>query len=350
MKTKIEPDMKTTTEIKKGTKFSLITFIKEEWKFLIFMALLYLGLTYEFPYVIYTPGGSINMSERIKGNDIYDEDGSISMTYVSMVRGSIPFLLIAQIMPNWDVVESKNITYEGANIDDTVKIDKIYMKEAISNAEYVAYNSAQIEYKEIEKHNIVTFVDSNAKTDLKYGDEIISIDGEEYQNLTEFQNYISSKKPSEKVSIEYIRNNKKITESVELIEINGITKVGISIASISDFETPYEITVKTKSSESGPSGGLMTTLAIYNRITENDITKGKKIMGTGTIDRNGIVGEIGGVKYKLLGAEKEGAEVFLCPINNYDEAKKVLDKEKMNIKLIGVKTFDEVIKALEKIN
>ena len=70
-------------------------------------------------------------------------------------------------------------------------------------------------------------------------------------------------------------------------------------------------------------------------------------MGTGTIDKDGTVGEIGGVKYKLLGAYKDKAQIFICPLENYEEALKVKEEEEMDIILIGVSTIDE---ALEKLN
>lgn len=326
-------------------------FFKEEWKFLIFLFLLYLGLTFEFPYVIYTPGGAINMSERIEGENTYEEEGSLSMTYVSMVKGTIPFLALSYLVPNWDIASTKDITYDDADFDETVEIDKIYMKEAISNAEYVAYKAAGIEFTEENIHNLVTHVSEDAKVDLKYGDEILSVDNIKYTNLSEFQKYIATKKIGDKIKLEFIKNGKSEpqTEEVELIDVEGEPKVGISIATVSDFKTDYNISVKTKASESGPSGGFITSLAIYNSITSEDITKGKKIMGTGTIDKDGKVGIIGGVKYKLLGAYDEGAEVFICPKENYEEALKVKNEEKMDIILLSAETFEEGLEKLRQI-
>lgn len=326
-----------------------ILFVKTEWKFLIFLGILYLGLSYEFPYVIYTPGGAINMSDRVSGEDLYDEDGSLSMTYVSMVKGSAPFLLLSKIIPNWDIVSTDRITYDDADLKETVAIDKIYMQEAISNAEYVAYTHAGIDFRETLIHNLVTYVSKDAKTSLKYGDEIISIDGVKYTTLKDFQDYISSKSPGEIVKIDYERDGEEKTDEIELIDIDGVAKVGISIASVSDYETEYSIEVKTKASESGPSGGFITALAIYNRLIPEDITKGKKIMGTGTIEKDGTVGEIGGVKYKLLGAYEEGADIFICPEENYDEAIKVKNKEEMDIIILSARTFEEGIEKLKNL-
>ncbi len=345
----MEETKNTDGKKKKPFYMKIISFVREEWKFLIFIILMYLGLTYEFPYVIYTPGGAINMSERIEGNHLYSEDGSISMTYVSMVKGTAPFLLLAQFIPNWDIVSSDNITYDDESLDESIEIDKIYMQEAIANAEYVAYVSSGINYSEYNTRHLVTYVNKDAITNLKYGDEIISIDGVEYSNLEDFQEYIQGKSPGDKVIIEYSRDGTISEDEVTLIEIDDTTKVGISIVTLNDYETDYDISVKTKDSESGPSGGLMTALAIYNRLTDTDITKGKVIMGTGTISKDGTVGEIGGVKYKLLGAVNNHAEVFLCPMENYEEALEVKKENDMDIEIIGVGTFMEAIEALNNV-
>lgn len=324
-------------------------FIKEEWKFFVVLALFYLAMTYELPYVIYTPGGHINMSERVKGENVYESDGSLSMTYVSMVKGTIPFLTMAKFIPNWDIVSKDALSYDDADFEESVQIDKIYMKEAISNAEYVAYTKADIDFEEKEVHNIVTYKSGNAQTELKYGDEILAVDGKDYTNLQDFQEYVSSRRVGDEIKIEYMRDDKKKTDTVTLIDLNGEAKVGISIATVVDYDTKFDISVKTKTSESGPSGGLITALDIYNKIVEEDITKGNVIMGTGTIDRDGKVGEIGGVKYKLLGAYKDGAKIFICPKENYEEALKVKNEEDMDITLLGVGTFDEALMKLSEL-
>lgn len=325
-------------------------FFVENWKYLLFLLVFYIFMTYELPYVVYTPGGSINMGERVEGENTYPEEGSISMTYVSMVRGSVPFLAMSYIIPNWDIVATDKITYDGDDLKETIEIDKIYMKEAISNAEGVAYSKAGIPFLELKTHNLVTYVSEEAKTNLKYGDEILKIDDMEYKSLKEFQAYVQTKSIGEKIKINYIRDDKEYTEYAEIIDLNGEPKVGISIATITDYETEFNIDVKTKSSESGPSGGLMTALAIYNQITEEDITKGLKIMGTGTIDKDGTVGEIGGVKYKLIGAVRDKADVFICPTENYEEALKVAKDKKYDIKIINATTFNYVVDELKQLD
>ena len=92
----------------------------------------------------------------------------------------------------------------------------------------------------------------------------------------------------------------------------------------------------------------MLSLAIYNALVEDDITKGRIIVGTGTIDIDGNVGAIDGVKYKILGAVKNDANLFLCPMDNYEEAMKIKDKFDLDIEIYGVNTIDEALNYLLK--
>ena len=310
-------------------------FIKENIVFLVIVIGCYLIMNYELPYVVYTPGGTINLSERIKGESTYNVEGSFSMTYVSIARGKIPFVLMSLIIPDWDAVSKSEFTYDDNSVKDTFEIDKIYMNEAISNAKEIAYKAANVEYTIKNVENIITYVNKKAKTKLKYGDVLIDIDGIIVDDI---------------VYIRYKRDGVEHIDDVTLISLAGQVKAGISMAKVKEITSPYKIDVEMKSSESGPSGGLMTTLAIYNLVTEEDITKGKKIMGTGTIEEDGSVGEIGGVKYKLIGAVKSGADIFICPKGNYKEAVRVAKKKKYDISIISVSTFTEALDKLKALN
>ena len=93
-----------------------------------------------------------------------------------------------------------------------------------------------------------------------------------------------------------------------------------------DYDISPKIDIKFKNSESGSSGGLMLTLTIYNAICDEDIIKNRKIAGTGTISNDGTVGEIDGVKYKIMGAAREKVDVVFVPTANYEEAVMVNSK------------------------
>ena len=64
----------------------------------------------------------------------------------------------------------------------------------------------------------------------------------------------------------------------------------------------------------------MFSLGIYDTLTKGSLTDGRTIAGTGTIDAAGNVGPIGGIQQKIVGARDAGAELFLVPPDNCDEA------------------------------
>jgi Lon-like protease len=98
----------------------------------------------------------------------------------------------------------------------------------------------------------------------------------------------------------------------------------------------------------GNSGGLMQTLNLYNRLVEEDITKGLRIAGTGTIEADGSVGPIGGVRQKVITAAREGIDVFFVPLRDYPDARAELDLLQSPMQLIGVATFLDAVEALRQ--
>lgn len=96
----------------------------------------------------------------------------------------------------------------------------------------------------------------------------------------------------------------------------------------------------------GPSAGMMYALGILNKLTGVDLAGGKTIAGTGTIDNNGKVGAIGGIRLKMISAKRDGARWFLAPNSNCDE---VVGNIPQGLNVVSVKTLDDAYKALEKI-
>ena len=127
-------------------------------------------------------------------------------------------------------------------------------------------------------------------------------------------------------------------------------KAGVALTVTYNYQEEPEASITMKQSESGPSGGLMMSLAIYNSLVDEDITKGKTVIGTGTIDIDGNVGAIGGVKYKLIGAVKNKADVFFVPKDNYEEAIEVKNEKGYDITILAVDTLSDAIESLESLD
>lgn len=94
----------------------------------------------------------------------------------------------------------------------------------------------------------------------------------------------------------------------------------------------------------GPSGGLAWALGVLDNLTSDSLTGGKRIAVTGTISKNGVVGEIGGIRQKIYGAQIAGDNFLFLPKGNCAEATKVPD---LKLRLIPVETLHEALQYLK---
>ena len=322
-------------------------FIKENYKELIVLIVIVLLFTIKLPYSIYTPGGAVNLNDRIRVENGYETEGSFNMAYVSMVRGSIPFLLISYVIPDWDIVPASDITAEGEDMDEMLERERLYMQESMDAAIINAYQAAGEDITITRTVNEVSYLSEDSDTDLEIGDQILSVNGDEISSLDDLKSIVESLSSGTEVTLRVIRDDEERDCTAVTYDTNDGTKIGVSLLTTYEYETDPEVTITSKASEAGSSGGLMMSLAIYNQLVPEDITGGMKIVGTGTIDIEGNVGEIGGVRYKLIGAVKNDADLFICPEENYEEAMSVKEEKDYDITIISVSTFLEAIEKLE---
>ena len=109
-------------------------------------------------------------------------------------------------------------------------------------------------------------------------------------------------------------------------------------------ENPDDVKVSLRLRDvGGPSAGLLFSLGIVDKI-QGDLTGGRTIAGTGTIDSKGRVGPVGGVPLKLRAAQRDGARHFLVPKEECGEAQA---QRPAGVRLIPVTTLDGALKSLE---
>ncbi len=320
-------------------------FIKNNFiNILIIIFLLFVTL-YQFPYYIKKTGGIINLNERIdyKKNK---EEGSLNMAYVSEAKGTLLNLMISKINPNWDVFKKDDTNID---VDEAYFRNKMMLKESVDHAFILAYKKSGLEVN-IKKNKLyVTYIYSEANTDLKVKDQIISINNQKVNTKSDINDILSSLNENDNLKIEVINDNEKYTRYAKVIKIRKTNLIGIVVTEDKTLKLNPEIKIKFKNSESGSSGGLMMALALYNKLSNDDIIRGRKIVGTGTIDEYGTVGSIDGVKYKLRGAVLNKADIFIVPKgDNYKEALNEKEKNGYKIQLIAVDSFDEVIEYLKR--
>jgi PDZ domain-containing protein len=326
----------------------LLTILKENYKFIMLLALFYITLSIPLPYYIHTKGGLIDVSQRVTITDEYEKSGSINLSYVTEMSGNVLTYLLSFIIPHWDLVSQEDYVASNESISDAEYRNHILLDEANDNATIVAYKAADRDITITNQHICVVYIAEEALTDLKIGDEIISVGHTKINNFQDYIDAVSLGREGEDLTIEVInKENNKVNRTAKLYKYNERLITGIVVATKYIYETEPSISFNFSENELGPSGGLMMALAIYNKLVNEDLTKGLTIVGTGTIDVDGNVGEISGIEYKLKGAVDAKADIFIAPLGtNYEEALTLVSKNNYDITVIGVATFNDTLNYL----
>lgn len=332
----------------KRIKKYIINDIKRNYKFYIGLFLIMALFLVRFDYVIYTPGSLENLNDRIIVTPSNESKGSMNLTYVTSIPANIPNMLLSLIIPNWDIESLNNMRVEDESEKEIENRDKIYLKDTSYDAIIAAFKEANMKYEITNVDVTITYIYNIAKTNLKVGDVIKTINGVKITSFNSLINEVNKYEVGEKLIINVLRNDKIIEREATIVLEENKKMIGISLAELKNIKTNPEVKFVFKNNESGSSRGLMCALEIYNRITKYDITKGDIISGTGVIDENGNVGSIGGVKYKLKGAVNKHAKVFIVPSDNYEEAISLKNKYKYDIEIIKADTLKNVIKTLKE--
>lgn len=317
--------------------------LKNNIRFLVILVFLFLLIIVELPYYIDAPGGLIDVSERIEIENSYPVKGSFNLAYVSEMKATIPTLVFSLFNKDWDILKKEEIVANNETIEKMNYRNDMMLQEANQNATYIGFQKAG-KYVSITNQKVyVVYVDENAKTDLQIGDQILKIQDKEINSKQDVYDIVKECKEKDSVDILVQNKDQILARTATIIKDQSRTIIGIITAELKDIDTNEKVDFHFKPSESGPSGGFMMALSIYNYLTEEDLTHGLKIVGTGTIDEYGNVGSIGGIEYKIKAAVKKKASIFFCPQDNYDDAIKVLKENDLNIQLVKVSHIDEAI-------
>lgn len=322
--------------------------IKTNYIFYIVLLVILLLNVIKLNYYVFAPGSLTPLENRILIKDSYPEKGSFNLTYVTSRNGTLLNVLMSYIIPDWDLVDVSELRAEGESDKTATKRGQISLEQTSYDAIVAAFAAAGKEYEIKSLDLVVTYIYDMAESDLKVGDVVKKINGIDVPNTESLHAEVDKYKANDEINITVERDGKTKECKAVLKDSHGKPIIGIIISELKEVVTNPEVDYVFKKTESGSSRGLMCALEIYNKITEFDLTKGRTIAGTGVIYEDGSVGEIDGIKYKIIGAVKEKADIFIVPEKNYEEAEKIVKKNNYKIKLIKATNLNDVIEELKK--
>ncbi|EIJ81613.1 PDZ domain-containing protein [Bacillus methanolicus PB1] len=327
--------------------------------FLIAAIILLASSFYYLPYYVSKPGMAKELEPIIEVDGGYDEEGSLMLTTVRMGRANIYSYILAKLSKYQEIFPAEMIKYEHETDEEYALRQLRAMDTSKLSAIEVAYKKAGIpvEYRYKGVYVMSVLPDMPAEGKLKPGDRIFKINDVMFKSSDEFKQYVSKKKKGDMIQISYVRNGKANRTMLQVMPFpDNRDQLGIGIVLEDDKEIIVEPDVKVNTDEiGGPSAGLMFALEIYNQLTEDDLTQGFDIAGTGTISPDGTVGRIGGIEQKIVAADKAGADIFLAPNekgahgSNYEIAVKTATDIGTDMKIVPVDTFDDAVFYLENL-
>ncbi|HHY74508.1 MAG TPA: PDZ domain-containing protein [Bacillus bacterium] len=329
---------------------------------------------FQLPYYISSPGAATELAPIVKVEGGNKERGSFSLTTVRIGKANVIQYAWAKVNDYYEIYPKEYIRPEGETEDEYSHRQLQMMESSKEQATVVAYTKAKkdikINYNGVYVMSVIPGMP--AEKLLKVGDRLFSVDNREMKSSEEFIKYVSNKGQGDAVTLKLERKGKTMEVKVPLAvfpkEKTGEKKdkVGLGILLVTDRIVEVNPPVEIKTDKiGGPSAGLMFSLEIYNQLIDEDLTKGYKIAGTGTISYEGEVGRIGGIQQKIVAADKSSIEIFFAPnergkkrldengkaiLTNYEEALETAKNIKTDMKIIPVNTFDEAVKYLEKLS
>jgi PDZ domain-containing protein len=179
-----------------------------------------------------------------------------------------------------------------------------------------------------------------AEGELFAGDLVDSIGGTAIDDVADASHAIEAVAPGDPLMFHISAGGEEHNVTVTRGACPGADRPVVGISLVNSFPFGVEI---SSGDIGGPSAGMMYALGLYDLLTPGDLTDGRLIAGTGTIELDGSVGPIGGITDKIVAARSVGAQVFLVPKDDLAEARTV---DPGAMQLISVSSFDDALRAL----
>ena len=323
----------------------------------LFIVLLILAMTLPVPYVILSPGptyntlGSYAVSDG-KNQDIIGIDGRtpnktkghLNLTTVSYSTNKLTVFdaLSAWLQSDEVVVPRSSLFPPGKSTQQVDQQNTADFRESQDQA--IAAAGCELGYP--AKYGVVTVL-GNGPSDgkLRPGDLISTVDGRPATSQKSLLALLAQRPAGSTVTVAAVRAGKPKTVQIKLGKpVDKRTGGSLGIEAGPVCQMPFTVDLGLGNQIGGPSAGMMFALGIIDKVGKTDLTDGRFIAGTGTIDSAGKVGPIGGIQLKMLAARKAGATVFLAPSGNCQDVKGAIPG---GLEVVKVSTLHQAVQDLQ---
>lgn len=358
------------------------------WNFLsVICVILIISVMVPLPYYKLSPGSVYATSSRIYAPKdlVYPPEGDIAFLTLNQRDDINVWEYLGALADDSIDLKHEDIIRGGRSAKEKQELDQRRMQISKNTAVVVALNRLgyELEVTPLGVEVAGVFDCTAADGTLNTGDVLRSLDGVEFLQSSELVELLKAKKVGDEVtfSVERIdpsnsaRSLKVEDVVIKLgsadaeclpVEIRAAEPrpfLGITLHTLVDEQFPIDVRIDS-GRVGGPSAGLAFSLALLDLLSEGEMTNGVKIAATGTIDRAGNIGPVGGVKQKAISAQRAGVDLMLVPTccqnwadpvtgapldlpSNYEEA--IAAAGGGDMKIVGVSTLDDALRAIDEV-
>jgi Lon-like protease len=322
----------------------------------LFLVLLILAMTLPVPYVVLSPGPTYNTLSTyqvgskdqpiigIDGRKPNKTSGNLNLTTVSYSTSKLTVFdaLSAWLQSDEVVVPRSSLFPPGQSTEDVDKQNTADFTESQDNA--IAAAGCELGYP--AKFGVLTVLsDGAAAKKLQPGDLLNTLDGQPVNSQNALLAQLTKQAPGATVTIGITRVGKSKDVSVTLGKpLAGRSGASLGIGPGTVCQMPFTVDLGLGNQIGGPSAGTMFALGIIDKVGKDDLTGGRFVAGTGTIDADGKVGAIGGIQLKMIAARKAGATVFLAPAGNCSDVNGAIPD---GLDVVKISTLHDAVQDLE---
>jgi len=317
------------------------------------VVLLLLGsMQVSLPYYALAPGDARQVNDLISvpKDRAFPPRGEVLLSTVSLSRVNALQALFGWLDADVDVLPEDQIL--GTTPRDRFTEQNIQeMDTSKQLAAVVALRRLGYTVAEQGKGALVVQVEKDAPAfgRVIQGDVITGIDGRPASLSQEVVQAIRLHKPGESVRLDVlgVKGGTRVEEVVLGTRPEGAEGyLGVVLRTKEQkFDYPFDVVIDS-GTIGGPSAGLAFTIGVLDTLTAGELTGGRKVAATGTIEIDGQVGDVGGVVQKTAAVRAAGASVFLVPPGEYEDARRHAGPK---LKVVKVASLDDAITALARL-
>jgi len=309
------------------------------------------GLVVPMPYVESRPGDVVDTSAMLQiGADTTELNGQLGLLTVRIVQTSMLATVRAWLDDDRRLRPAQQVYQDDRDHRTYMTRQRDVFRRAFAVAAGVGLQAAGHDVILHTVPQVVGVLESSpADGVLEPGDLIRLYDGVAVTTVQEIIDHAEGTRDGQVINLEVEREGLRLPLTVVAGEVAGMDRPGMGVRlqdADDDIELPFSVDLIDQQRIGGPSAGLMLALTIYDLVSEEDLAAGRLIVGTGTVDSNGVIGSVGSVPEKTITAIAQGADIMLVPAHQIEPAQAAAQDR---IRVIGVATFDDALAALRQV-